>query len=155
MQPSFLITHIARVVMRKKRRGRKEEGGGGRRVGWLMGSLPWTVLAISRAPVLIYPSPDLFLNQIKYLSFICVQKIEKKQKMVFGNFFDSEDTQVKFKLIIHYYMWIAIQILLRWRLRLLLLLWPRHRPWWSKCLTSWPLTREKKLKNNMFSRDFS
>ena len=33
--------------------------------------------------------------------------------MVFGNFFDSEDTQVKFKLIIHYYMWIAIQILLR------------------------------------------
>ena len=33
--------------------------------------------------------------------------------MVFGNFFDSEDTQVKFKLIIHYYMWIAIQILLK------------------------------------------
>ena len=72
-----------------------------------MGSLPWTVLAISRAPVLIYPVPDLILNQIKYLSFICVQKFEKK-KMVFGNFFDSEDTQVKFKLIIHYYMWIAI-----------------------------------------------
>ena len=29
MQPSFLITHIARVVMRKKRRGGKEEGKGG------------------------------------------------------------------------------------------------------------------------------
>ena len=37
MQPSFLITHIARVVMRKKRRGRKEEGGGGQASGVIDG----------------------------------------------------------------------------------------------------------------------